>query len=236
MMRLDEWIVHQGVFISRSKAKRYIQENGVKINGNLITKVAYKVKDSDIITIDPQIKARYEKPIGYQKLAYLISQANITIKQSDVCLDIGASVGGYSQLILEHNVQELIAIEFSSQFITDLDSIKAKYSNFSYIIGDFFKLYVDLPTNYFSLILIDLTIDPHFLLENLSIIQHLASHENSSTRILLSLKLGKVQDKNELVRKFKHQIKTIFQNLRKIKVLKSLPKKQELVLFIKLAN
>lgn len=234
MMRLDEWLVQQSVFTSRSKAKRYIKEKGVKINGNLITKVAYQVKESDSITINSQIREKYNKPIGYRKLAFLISQANTTVNQSDICLDIGASVGGYSQYILEQNVKELVAIEYSKHFTTQLESIKSKNSNFTYIIGDFFKIHDDLPKRHFSLILMDLTIDPDFLLEKLNILEQLASYNKETTRIFLSVKLGKVQNKNELIQRFIDQIELVFPNLENILKLKPLPEKEEQVFFIKL--
>ena len=236
MMRLDEWLIQNGVFTSRSKAKRYIQEKGVIINGNQVTKVAHKVKDSDSITINSQMREKYNKPTGYRKLASLISRANTTIKKSDICLDIGASVGGYSQYILEPNVKELVAIEFSKQFIPELDSIKSKYSNFSYIIGDFFKIYVDLPENYFTLILMDLTVDPVFLLENLNILKQLASYNKQATRIFISVKLGKIKNQNELIEKFEQQIEADFPNIRELQRLQSLLGKEEMVFFVNLGG
>ena len=54
-MRLDLYLVDNNYFESRNKAKAEIENGNVIINGKVITKSSYDVKDNDNIEISNKI-------------------------------------------------------------------------------------------------------------------------------------------------------------------------------------
>ena len=89
MLRLDEWLVKNQIFSSRSKAIRFIKENGLKINDKLVTKPSKRIKSTDSIKFDTQAIFDFTKPIGYRKLEFVINQLEDPVfSNENVCLDI----------------------------------------------------------------------------------------------------------------------------------------------------
>ncbi|MHA2040176.1 MAG: S4 domain-containing protein, partial [Promethearchaeota archaeon] len=97
-MRLDEWIVQKNYLSSRSKANRFIREQGILINGKKVHKPSYRIISDDTIELDQIFIQKYNKPLGYHKFELIVSNSRFpfSINSNDVCLDIGASAGGFS--------------------------------------------------------------------------------------------------------------------------------------------
>ncbi|HZJ87026.1 MAG TPA: pseudouridine synthase [Erysipelothrix sp.] len=68
MTRLQKVIAHAGV-ASRRKAEEMIAQGRVKVNGELITEMGYKVNDSDVIQVDNKV-IETQEPLVY----YLINK------------------------------------------------------------------------------------------------------------------------------------------------------------------
>jgi predicted rRNA methylase YqxC with S4 and FtsJ domains len=231
-LRLDEWIVKQGFLLSRSKALRIIRESGVKVNDKTCSKAAYQVKPTDIIVLSESLLSLYNKPIGYQKLTSFVDQAKISFYPNDNALDIGASAGGFSEYILEQEINELLAIEFSIEFKPMLENLQKKYSNFAFIIDDIFHLKEKLPSNHFNLTTIDLTVDPLYLFQHLDqILPLIVSHEHPA-RVLLTIKLGLSYNFQILLLKFKEKVADLLSDCLRLDVLESLPGKDERALYL----
>src|SRR5690349_307112 len=95
--RADRLLVERGLFESRAKAQAAIAAGLVTANGARISKV------SDEISIDAAIEAASEHPWvsrGGVKLAAALDHFGINPNDM-VCLDIGASTGGFTHVLLE---------------------------------------------------------------------------------------------------------------------------------------
>ncbi len=95
--------------ISRNKAQFAIAQNKVKVGGILIKKPWYLVKDHDVIELISEEELHYVARSAF-KLQWLLEEVwwNVT---DAVCLDIWASTGGFSQILLENNVAKIYAVD-----------------------------------------------------------------------------------------------------------------------------
>ena len=98
MNRLDQIIVDRGLAATRSKAADSIRRGKVLVNGVITSKISRKVSQEDVITID-DISLLYVSRSAL-KLLFLLETIGINIKDF-VCVDIGASTGGFTQVLLE---------------------------------------------------------------------------------------------------------------------------------------
>ena len=150
-MRIDKWLVLQGYFDSRSKAKEAVKRGLVRVNGNIV-KPSYEVKGDEKIEI-----LESGKPKGYFKLKELDMEWGI-IKEGDVVLDLGSSAGGFL-LYASEKAKRVIGIEVSREFEEELKKIEKSRNNVEVIIDDAFKIDTSKLPN-FDLILCDLTLEP----------------------------------------------------------------------------
>ncbi|HMK47673.1 MAG TPA: SAM-dependent methyltransferase [Methanocella sp.] len=182
-MRLDEYLVSEGLLASRSRAKRFIHRGMIKVNGDITTKPAKQVKPGSRIEI-----AEEDQPEGYFKLKDIQEQYE-TIKPDDRVLDIGSSAGGF--LIYASSIaREVVGIEFSEEFKAPLKAVIEKHQNVKVIFGDAFKLDPS-SLGHFDIILNDMTIEPSMSIEILSRYLPLL---NEDGRALQVLKLDKIND------------------------------------------
>ena len=107
-MRLDQWIADNGHAPSRARARDLILRGLVMVNGTLVTKPAKTIADGDEIAVD-------------QREAHLVSRAARKLEAAldafdfDAtdrnCLDLGASTGGFTQILLERGARSVIAVD-----------------------------------------------------------------------------------------------------------------------------
>ncbi len=106
--RLDVLLVEKGLFDSREKCKSAIMAGVVWINGVREDKPGTK------IPIDCQIEIRENiNPFvsrGGLKLAKAVSEFSISL-ENKVCLDIGASTGGFTDCMLKNGASKVVAID-----------------------------------------------------------------------------------------------------------------------------
>ncbi|MFX0086897.1 MAG: S4 domain-containing protein [Candidatus Hodarchaeota archaeon] len=210
-MRLDEYIVQKKYFSSRTKANRFIREYGIRINGKYVNKPSYRVRMSDIIEINHEAILKYEKPLGYHKIKVIANKSEFPpINTNDICLDIGASAGGFSLFMLKQGARKVLAVEISHEFEHNLKQIVEKWPNFSYLIANFFDLRKTDFSNTFSLITVDLTLDPNYLIKNLHLFPQLLQSSMKPVRILFTIKTGKINDLIDLKTSFEKKILVLF--------------------------
>ena len=106
-MRLDQALVHNGLVESRTKAQRLIIEGRVSVNGTVRTKASTEVSDSD--------RVESAGGDGYVGRAALKLKAALGVWDVEVlgasCLDIGASTGGFTEVLLEHGAERVVALD-----------------------------------------------------------------------------------------------------------------------------
>ena len=61
-MRLQKYLAQSGI-ASRRKAEELIRDGMVKVNGNIVSEMGYKVTDGDIIEVNGKIVADAEKKV-----------------------------------------------------------------------------------------------------------------------------------------------------------------------------
>lgn len=111
--RLDLWLVAGGVVDSRSKAQRLIKGGHVTVNGKVVTKPAYAIGDAARTRIvvdkgDDYVSRGAYKLVG----AFDVFAAHGLPEPKDFdCLDIGASTGGFSQVLLRRGARRVIALD-----------------------------------------------------------------------------------------------------------------------------
>ena len=231
-MRLDEWLVKNGLISSRSKANRLIRNQGVYVNTKQCTKPAYIVRKTDTVSFDESRLAEYSKPLGYQKLGFFVNQAEIAFYPNDKVLDLGTSAGGFSKYLLDQNIKTLHAIEISPQFEPFLKLLKEENPNFTYYIRDVFSFITDLMNMQFNLVTIDLTIDPLFLLDHIIPLSKLAISNENPARVLSLIKIENPDDTQSILQKYSDKVKKHHTNIQKFIFLDSLPEKNEKAMYL----
>lgn len=104
-MRLDVALTTRGLSRSRNQAARLIQQGSVTVNGETQTKPSHLVTEGD--SIETHVVMAVSRAGG--KLAFALEEFGITPK--GVCLDIGASTGGFTEVLLEAGAEKVIAID-----------------------------------------------------------------------------------------------------------------------------
>lgn len=107
-VRADLWLVENGYFESREKAKRSIMAGIVFANTEVIHKA------SDLIRPDAHIEIKgnvmpYVSRGGF-KLEKAIQTWQLDFNQTTV-LDVGASTGGFTDCALQHGASHVVAID-----------------------------------------------------------------------------------------------------------------------------
>ncbi|MCZ9839842.1 TlyA family RNA methyltransferase [Brachyspira hyodysenteriae] len=106
-MRLDEYVHSEGYTESRSKAQDIILAGCVFVNGVKVTSKAHKIKDTDNIEVVQNIK--YVSRAG-DKLEKAFLEFGISV-ENKICLDIGASTGGFTDCLLKYGAKKVYALD-----------------------------------------------------------------------------------------------------------------------------
>jgi 23S rRNA (cytidine1920-2'-O)/16S rRNA (cytidine1409-2'-O)-methyltransferase len=106
--RLDVALVERGLVDTRSKAQSLIMARRVLVNGQFVDKAGANVAGDDEVTV-----AELEHPWvgrGGMKLAHALKMFDINV-HGKVCADIGASTGGFTDVMLKHGAAKVYAID-----------------------------------------------------------------------------------------------------------------------------
>lgn len=105
--RADLLLVERGLFESRARAQAAIEAGSVTANGKQVAKA------SETIAIDAEIVAEPAHPWvsrGGVKLSGALEQYPIDI-EDHVCVDVGASTGGFTEVLLANGASLVYAID-----------------------------------------------------------------------------------------------------------------------------
>ena len=106
--RLDLALEQRGLVQSRARARDAILRGTVTINGTPATKPSQMVGDTDVIALD-------DPASHYVSRAALKLIAGLDAGSIDVagktCLDVGASTGGFTQVLVERGAAKVYAVD-----------------------------------------------------------------------------------------------------------------------------
>jgi len=106
--RLDVALVDRGLVETRSKAQALIMARRVLVNEQFMDKPGANVADDDILRV-----AELEHPWvgrGGMKLAHALKEFAIDVR-GKTCADIGASTGGFTDVLLKSGAKRVYAID-----------------------------------------------------------------------------------------------------------------------------
>lgn len=106
--RLDQLLVDRGLFATRSRARDAIQRGTVKVDGKPVTKPGQNVLRTAELSVDDPASAYVSR--GALKLIAALDHFHLDVKGVSA-LDIGASTGGFTQVLLERGSNHVIAID-----------------------------------------------------------------------------------------------------------------------------
>ncbi len=105
--RLDKVIKQRRLIRSRSRAQRMIEAGRVKVNGQIVSRPGHPI-DSDaeieVLGYEPYVSR------GGEKLEAALEQFRVDPK-GRICLDVGASTGGFTDCLLQHGAAKVYAID-----------------------------------------------------------------------------------------------------------------------------
>jgi 23S rRNA (cytidine1920-2'-O)/16S rRNA (cytidine1409-2'-O)-methyltransferase len=105
--RIDALLVERGLFESRAKARAAIEAGGVTVAGAPVTRAAQMVDSAAEIQAAP---AHPYVGRGALKLAHALSLWPIEVA-GRVCLDVGASTGGFTEVLLQAGAGRVHAVD-----------------------------------------------------------------------------------------------------------------------------
>jgi 23S rRNA (cytidine1920-2'-O)/16S rRNA (cytidine1409-2'-O)-methyltransferase len=105
--RIDLLLVERGLFESRSRAHAAIEAGLVSANAKQV------LKASEMVASDAVLQAQPAHPFvsrGGVKLAAALEQYPIDV-EGHICLDVGASTGGFTEVLLANGASVVFAID-----------------------------------------------------------------------------------------------------------------------------
>src|ERR1700682_5872741 len=107
MPRLDVMLTKSGRIESRQRAQALILAGKVQVSGETVRQPDRAVRDDEVITVDdtPGYASR-----GALKLAPALDRFHVD-PQGRVCADIGASTGGFTDVLLRRGALKVYAID-----------------------------------------------------------------------------------------------------------------------------
>ncbi len=105
--RLDKYLVDKGLAKSRERAKALISAGSVRVNGRTVDKPSVTVSENDEVTAGEDM--RYVGR-GALKLIKALDCFDIGLGGL-TCADLGASTGGFTQVMLERGAAKVYAVD-----------------------------------------------------------------------------------------------------------------------------
>ena len=107
--RIDKILVDRGLADSRTKAQALVMAGAVLVNEQLIHKPSELFSHDANIRIKESATQRYVSR-GGTKLEAGLSEFDIDVTGL-MCLDVGASTGGFTDCLLQHGAQRVVALD-----------------------------------------------------------------------------------------------------------------------------
>lgn len=113
-MRLDLFLVDKAYAESRQKAQRLIKNGCVSIDGKALTKASEDIDDSidHLVELTETDNEKYVSRGGL-KLEGALDSFGVST-QGKICIDIGASTGGFTDCLLQKGAEKVYAFDAGS--------------------------------------------------------------------------------------------------------------------------
>ena len=108
-MRADVYLFNSGNAKSRQNAKVLIEAGNVLIDGKKITKPSFEIDELAEHNVEIINKSKFVSR-GGEKLEYAIEKFNVDVSNC-VCIDIGASTGGFTDCLLQRGARKVYAVD-----------------------------------------------------------------------------------------------------------------------------
>jgi 23S rRNA (cytidine1920-2'-O)/16S rRNA (cytidine1409-2'-O)-methyltransferase len=148
-LRLDTWLVKQGIATDAGHAKVLIDQGLILVNGSIALTDNRMIANSDSVLLSTP--ARFVSR-GGEKLEAALQSFGVEFDGKRV-LDVGASTGGFTDCVLQHGAIEVIALDVGKSQLHDrllrdprvtvLDSTNARSMTIA-MVGDFDVIVADL--------------------------------------------------------------------------------------------
>ena len=134
-IRLDVLLYEKGFVDSREKAKKLIKDGSVMVNGKIQTKAGVLVSGTETVELCGELMPYVSR--GGFKLEKAIDVFGIELKDL-VCMDIGASTGGFTDCMLQNGAALVYAIDVGSgqlscKLSSDKRVVNMEKTNFRYL-------------------------------------------------------------------------------------------------------
>ncbi len=106
-MRLDHYLFQHSLAPSRSQAQLMVREGKVRVNGEIATKTGQSVEESDKVELLEELRFVGR---GSQKLLAALEAFSID-PAGKAAADVGASTGGFTQVLLEKGARKVYALD-----------------------------------------------------------------------------------------------------------------------------
>ena len=107
-LRLDVAVYERGFAETREKAKAMIMAGSVYLNGQKALKGGVNIKETDVIEVRGAVNPFVSR--GGLKLDKAMKSFNLDLSDN-VCMDIGASTGGFTDCMLSNGAKKVYAID-----------------------------------------------------------------------------------------------------------------------------
>ncbi len=114
-VRLDAYLVKEGYFDSRTKAKQAIERGEVLVNSKTIDKSSFLIDDYVSHNIKLVMQEEFVSLGGY-KLSKAIKDFNFNCKDL-ICADIGASTGGFTDCLLQNGAKRVYTVDLNDDLL-----------------------------------------------------------------------------------------------------------------------
>lgn len=137
-IRLDVLLYDRGFVDSREKAKKLIKDGSVMVNGKVQSKAGATVSDTDTIELCGELMPYVSR--GGFKLEKAIDVFSIKL-DGCVCMDIGASTGGFTDCMLQNGASKVYAVDVGSgqlshKLLADKRVVNMEQTNFRYLTDE----------------------------------------------------------------------------------------------------
>ncbi|MBE6865957.1 MAG: TlyA family RNA methyltransferase [Ruminococcaceae bacterium] len=107
-IRLDQYIFEQGYAPSKTRAQALIMSGIVFVNNQKADKAGTMIKETDIV----EVRGKDLKYVsrGGLKLEKAINEYGLDLTDK-ICMDIGASTGGFTDCMLQNGAQKVYAVD-----------------------------------------------------------------------------------------------------------------------------
>ena len=151
-MRADQYLLANGFVASRQKAKELIEAGAVHVDGTPLKKASQSIAQGAAIIIDSPLTNWVSR--GALKLLGGLDAFPAITPQDKICLDIGASTGGFTEVCLRHGAAHIYAIDVGHgqlapslakhPRITSVEKCNARYLDNSHVPEPFQLIVCDV--------------------------------------------------------------------------------------------